>query len=112
MSCHSSARRPSRKPSSPTARRCAHRFATLARDLVKKHGFIAYQSKLHFAMASVAFWTQPVGSAIDFWHSSGDNNRFSQPSIVAKREVPALIYRSQNWSDLFASRHHKARAPD
>jgi PAS domain S-box-containing protein len=46
--------------------RDAHRFAKLACDLVEKHGFIADQSKVHYAMASVAFWTQPVPSVIDF----------------------------------------------
>jgi predicted ATPase/signal transduction histidine kinase len=46
--------------------RDAHRFAKLACDLVEKHGFIANQSKVHYAMASVAFWTQPVPSVIDF----------------------------------------------
>jgi predicted ATPase/signal transduction histidine kinase len=43
----------------------AHRFAKLACDLVEKHGFIAYQAKVHYAMARVAFWTQPIASAID-----------------------------------------------
>ncbi|HKB62574.1 MAG TPA: AAA family ATPase, partial [Burkholderiales bacterium] len=46
--------------------RDAHRFAKLACDLVEKHGFIAYQSKAYYAMASVAFWTQPIASVIDF----------------------------------------------
>jgi len=46
--------------------RDAHRFAKLACDLVEKHGFSAYQSKVDLAMGSVAFWTQPIASAIDF----------------------------------------------
>jgi len=46
--------------------RDAYRFAKLACDLVEKHGFITYQSKVYFAMASVAFWTQPIASVIDF----------------------------------------------
>src|SRR5882762_4682886 len=46
--------------------RDAHRFAKLACDLVEKHSFIAYRSKAYYAMASVAFWTQPVAGAIDF----------------------------------------------
>jgi predicted ATPase/signal transduction histidine kinase len=45
--------------------RDAHGFTKLARDLVEKHGFIAYQAKVHYAMGTVAFWTQPIGSAID-----------------------------------------------
>jgi tetratricopeptide (TPR) repeat protein len=46
--------------------RDAYRFAKLACDLVEKHGFTTYQSKVYFAMASVAFWTQPIASVIDF----------------------------------------------
>jgi PAS domain S-box-containing protein len=46
--------------------RDAYRFAKLACDLVEKHRFITYQSKVYFATASVAFWTQPIASVIDF----------------------------------------------
>ena len=46
--------------------RDADRFAKLACDLVEKHGFIADRAKVHYAMGTVAFWTQPVASAIDF----------------------------------------------
>jgi predicted ATPase/signal transduction histidine kinase len=46
--------------------RDAYRFAKLACDLVEKHGFIAYRAKVHYAMGTVVFWTQPVASAIDF----------------------------------------------
>ncbi|MCU1337978.1 MAG: multi-sensor signal transduction multi-kinase [Bryobacterales bacterium] len=46
--------------------RDAHGFAKLACDLVERHGFIAYQSKVQFARGTVAFWTQPIASAIDF----------------------------------------------
>jgi PAS domain S-box-containing protein len=46
--------------------RDAYRFAKLACDLVEKHGFIAYRAKVHYAMGTVIFWTQPVASAIDF----------------------------------------------
>ncbi len=43
-----------------------YRFAKLACDLVEKHGFIAYQAKTYYFMGLVAFWTQPIGTAIDF----------------------------------------------
>ena len=43
-----------------------YRFAKLACGLVDKHGFIASQAKVHFAMGIVAFWTQPIATAIDF----------------------------------------------
>ena len=42
-----------------------YRFAKLACDLVEKHGFIAFQAKVHYATALVALWTQPIGTAID-----------------------------------------------
>jgi PAS domain S-box-containing protein len=44
----------------------AYRFAKLACDLVEKHGFIAYHAKVHYGMGTVAFWTQPIATAIDF----------------------------------------------
>jgi PAS domain S-box-containing protein len=46
--------------------RDAYGFAKLACDLVEKHGFYAYQSKLYLAMAAVAFWTQPIANVIAF----------------------------------------------
>jgi predicted ATPase len=48
----------------------AHRFAKLACDLVEKHGFIAYRAKVHYAMGTVAFWTQPIATAIDFMRAT------------------------------------------
>jgi predicted ATPase/signal transduction histidine kinase len=42
-----------------------YRFAKLACDLVEKHGFVAYEAKVNYAMGTVAFWTQPTSSAID-----------------------------------------------
>jgi PAS domain S-box-containing protein len=50
--------------------RDAHRFAKLACDLVEKYGFIAYHAKVHYAMGTVAFWTQPIASAIDFMRAT------------------------------------------
>jgi len=44
----------------------AYRFAKLSCDLVEKYGFIAYLSKAQYAMGTVAFWTQPIATAIDF----------------------------------------------
>jgi PAS domain S-box-containing protein len=42
-----------------------YRLAKLACDLVEKHGFIAYQAKVHYATALVALWTQPIATAVD-----------------------------------------------
>src|SRR6202162_1432190 len=47
-----------------------YRFAKLACDLVEKHGFIAYQAKVYHARGTVAFWTQPIGTAIDFMRAT------------------------------------------
>ena len=46
--------------------RDGHRFAKLACGLVEKHGFIASQAKVYVSMGSVAVWTQPIATAIDF----------------------------------------------
>jgi predicted ATPase/signal transduction histidine kinase len=45
-------------------------FAKLACDLTEKHGFAAYEAKVHLAMALVALWTQPLGTALDFVRSA------------------------------------------
>jgi PAS domain S-box-containing protein len=47
-----------------------YRFAKLACDVVAKHGFITYQAKVHYAMGTVAFWTQPIATAIDFMRAT------------------------------------------
>jgi PAS domain S-box-containing protein len=43
-----------------------YRLGRLACDLVEKHGLIAYQAKVYFAMGHVAVWTQPIATVIDF----------------------------------------------
>jgi predicted ATPase len=50
--------------------RDAYRFAKLACDLVERHGFIAYHAKVHYGMGTVAFWTQPIVTAIDFMRTT------------------------------------------
>jgi PAS domain S-box-containing protein len=47
-----------------------YRFAKLACDLVEKHGFIAYQAKVYHSTGTVAFWTQPIGTAIDLMRTT------------------------------------------
>jgi len=42
-----------------------YRFARLACDLVEKHRFIANQPKIYHATGTVAFWTQPIETAIE-----------------------------------------------
>jgi predicted ATPase/signal transduction histidine kinase len=43
-----------------------YRLGRLACDLVEKHGFTAYKTKVHHDVALVSLWTQPITSAIEF----------------------------------------------
>jgi PAS domain S-box-containing protein len=43
----------------------SYRMARLACDLVEKHGFTAYDTKVSHAMGLAAFWTQPLTSVIE-----------------------------------------------
>ena len=43
----------------------SYRFAKLSCDLVEKLGSIAYQAKALLTMGRIAFWTQPIASAIE-----------------------------------------------
>jgi PAS domain S-box-containing protein len=47
-----------------------YRFAKLACDLVEKHDFIAYRAKVYHSTGTVAFWTQPIGTAIDLMRAT------------------------------------------
>jgi predicted ATPase/signal transduction histidine kinase len=42
-----------------------YRLARLACDLVEKHAFIAYETKVYHAMGLAAFWTEPLTSVIE-----------------------------------------------
>ncbi len=42
-----------------------YRLGRLACDLVEKHGFTAYDTKVSHAMGLAAFWTQPLSSVIE-----------------------------------------------
>jgi predicted ATPase/signal transduction histidine kinase len=45
--------------------RDGYRLSRLASNLVEKHGFTAYQTKVYHDVASVSRWTQPITSAIE-----------------------------------------------
>jgi predicted ATPase/signal transduction histidine kinase len=47
-----------------------YRFARVACDMVEKHRFIANQPKVYHATGTVAFWTQPIETAIDFMRAT------------------------------------------
>jgi predicted ATPase/signal transduction histidine kinase len=42
-----------------------YRLARLACDLVEKHAFFAYDTKVYHAMGLAAFWTEPITSVIE-----------------------------------------------
>jgi PAS domain S-box-containing protein len=46
-----------------------YRFATLACELVEKHGFVA-QAKIYHATGQAAFWTRPIATAIDLMQAT------------------------------------------
>jgi PAS domain S-box-containing protein len=46
------------------------RLARLGCDLVEKHGFLAYRTKVQDATAIAAFWTHPLATAIDYVRAS------------------------------------------
>jgi hypothetical protein len=75
-----------------------HRFAKLACDLVEKHGFIACQAKVHFAMGQVAVWTQPIASAIDFYRAAFrtaiETGDLTTACYSLLQSVPALLVRN------------------
>ena len=43
-----------------------YRLSRLACNLVEKHGFTAYQTKVYHDAALVSLWTQPIAGAIEF----------------------------------------------
>jgi PAS domain S-box-containing protein len=47
-----------------------YRFAKLACELVEKHGFIAYHTKVYHAMGLAAQWAQPITTVIDLMRAT------------------------------------------
>jgi PAS domain S-box-containing protein len=74
------------------------RFAKLACDLVEKHGFIAYRAKVDYAMGMVAFWTQPIGTAIDFMqaasHSAIETGDMAFACYSKHQSITGLLLRN------------------
>jgi PAS domain S-box-containing protein len=42
-----------------------YNLGRLSCDLVEKHGFVAYQARVHLTMNMVAIWTRPIATALD-----------------------------------------------
>ena len=75
-----------------------YRFAKLACDLVEKHGFIADQAKVYFAMGLVAPWTQPITTAIEFTRAASrtatETGDLAFACYSMSREVANLLLRN------------------
>jgi predicted ATPase/signal transduction histidine kinase len=75
-----------------------YRFAKLACDLVEKHGFIAYQPKVFHAMGTVAFWTQPIGAAIELmratFRTASEAGNLAFACYGMNQSVTALLLRN------------------
>jgi len=75
-----------------------YRFAKLASDLVEKHSFIGYQAKVHYLKASVALWTQPIASVIDFMraasHSAIETGNLTYACYGMHESVTGLLLRN------------------
>ena len=50
-----------------------YRIARLACDLVEKHAFTAYETKIYHAMGLTAFWTEPITSVIELRRATTHN---------------------------------------
>jgi predicted ATPase len=76
----------------------AYRFAKLACDMVEKHNFIANQPKIYHATGTVAFWTQPVGTAIDFmratFRTASETGDLTFACYGMHQIVPGLLLRN------------------
>ena len=46
------------------------RFAMVARDLIARHGFAAYEADVRLAMGLASMWTQPFGTVLDHLHAA------------------------------------------
>jgi PAS domain S-box-containing protein len=46
------------------------RFAKLGCELVEKHGFTAFRSKVYLTMGAVSLWTQPMALSLEFMRAS------------------------------------------
>ena len=76
----------------------AQRLAKLGCDLVEKHNFIDHRAHAYYAMGRVAFWTQPIASAIDFMRTTSriviDSGELTLISFSALQTVTGLLLRN------------------
>jgi PAS domain S-box-containing protein len=73
-------------------------FAKLACDLVEKHGFIGYHARALHLMGIVAFWTQPIATAMDFQRAAfrieTETGDLAYACYSAYHSVTALLLRN------------------
>ena len=76
----------------------AYRFAKVACDIAEKHSFDTYRAKIIYAMGRVAFWTQPIATAIDFLrqapHSAIETGEPALACYAFAQLITGLILRS------------------
>jgi PAS domain S-box-containing protein len=90
-----------------------YRFAKLACDLVEKHGFIGDKTRIYLLMGKVAWWTQPIATAIDFnraaFRSATETGDLTSVCYSMHQSVANLLQRND---PLDAVRRESERALD
>ena len=75
-----------------------YRLARVACELVEKRGFIAYEAKVRHAMGWVAFWTQSIGTALDFnraaFRAAVETGDLTDACFSLLQAVAALLLRN------------------
>ncbi len=76
----------------------AYRFASLACDLVEKHGFLAGQAKVYGSTGTAAVWTQSIATAIVFnrksFRAAMETGDPTYACFGMLRVVPLLLLRN------------------
>ena len=82
-----------------------YRFGKLAMDLVEKHGFVAYKSKLYLAMGFIAVWTQPIKAALDFlrtaFQSGIETGDFAYACYSSDNAIAARLVRGDQLDEVW-----------
>jgi predicted ATPase/signal transduction histidine kinase len=70
-----------------------YRFGKLACDLIQKHGFNTYKTKVYFCMQRAMLWTQPITFAIEL----------IRLAIEAGTETHDMVFASFSWHHLITA---------
>ncbi len=75
-----------------------YRLARVACEAVEKHGFVDYEPKVRHAMGWVAFWTQSIGTALDFnraaFRAAVETGDLTDACFSLLQAVAALLLRN------------------